>query len=151
MYCRFCFPSNFSAPYPRKLWLVQMGILHCSLQPVQTINFPGAGAEVFEGKQNRQYTLRSVMFTCVCAGSKITLGVVGISKLTKKCSGTSVMLSGIRVTMVHIISGVLDWKLKNDGDAPPSISSPTIVQIHYHHVYIIMQMKILLPLAGHVA
>ena len=28
--------------------------LHCSLQPVQTINFPGTGAMAFERKQNQQ-------------------------------------------------------------------------------------------------
>ena len=44
--------------------MVRSGILHCSLWPVQTINFPGpgggggggGGAGDFERKQNQQYS-----------------------------------------------------------------------------------------------
>ena len=44
-YCQFRFLMNFSAPYMGNLWLVRLGILHCSLWPVQTINFQGTGAK----------------------------------------------------------------------------------------------------------
>ena len=46
---------DFSAPYPGNIWLVQLGILHCSLWPVQTINFPCMGAREFARKRNQQY------------------------------------------------------------------------------------------------
>ena len=50
LYCRFRFLLNFSDPYLGNLWLVQLGNLHCSLWPVQTINFPGMRAREFERK-----------------------------------------------------------------------------------------------------
>ena len=33
---------NFASTYPGNLWLVRLGILHCRLWPVQTVNFPGS-------------------------------------------------------------------------------------------------------------
>ena len=40
------------APYQGNLWLVCLGILYCSLWPIQTINFLGTGARAFERKRN---------------------------------------------------------------------------------------------------
>ena len=43
MYSLVRFLSKLSAPYWGNLWLVQWGILHCSLWLVQTINFLDTG------------------------------------------------------------------------------------------------------------
>ena len=44
-------PFEFLGPYPGNLWLVWLGILHCSLWPVQTIKFPEYGGRSFKRKQ----------------------------------------------------------------------------------------------------
>ena len=50
-YCRFCFLSNFSAPYLGNLWLVQVDIVHCSLWSIQTISFLGMAAGRLKGSE----------------------------------------------------------------------------------------------------
>ena len=47
------------------IWLVELGILQCSLWRVQTINFRGTVAGEFEKKRNRQYSCAS---ECVVGG-----------------------------------------------------------------------------------
>ena len=43
--------SDFSVPYLGNLWLVRLGILHCSLWPTQTIYFLDMGGGGFERTQ----------------------------------------------------------------------------------------------------
>ena len=47
------------------IWLVELGILQCSLWRVQTINFRGTVAGEFEKKRNQQYSCAS---ECVVGG-----------------------------------------------------------------------------------